>query len=213
MAGTHFSWSREGSGRFRVRVVTPEIRAGTFLRLVTAIYLLHFDVIEGQLATVQDDEGAYSEDEFVVEAVGEAADPTRLGLLMESLLGETHSPSELIREHGLQPPEPRSFFEAPPEIVFDDMPDGSETQFYIEALGRRGLLFHLASVIAGHGINIVRGTVRTDEVGNAQDTFYLTQEGRAIGRDLAEVLERDIMGQDLGGDSEVAGAAAPERGT
>lgn len=198
MPGTHFSWSKETASRFRLRVVTPEVRAGTFLRLVAAIYLLHFDVLEGDLKTAADADGkAYSEDEFLVEAVGEAADPARLGLLMESLLGNTHAPAALFAEHGLVPPEPRSFFEAAPEIVFDTVADGSETLFYVEALGRRGLLFHLASVIANRGINIVRASVRTDGAGNAQDTFYLTQDGHALGKAAAERLEKDILGQDL----------------
>ena len=198
MSGTHFSWSRESPSKFRIRVVTPEVRSGTFLRLVAAIYLLHFDVVEGDLHTgFSEDGAAYSEDEFLVEALGEAADPARLGLLMESLLREADPPAELFTAHGLVPPERRSFFEAPPEIVCDDMPDGSETQFYIEALGRRGLLFHLASVIANRGINIVRGAVRTDQGGNAQDTLYLTRDGHAIGREEAAQLERDILGEDL----------------
>lgn len=200
MAGTRFSWSRESPSRFRVRVTTPEVRAGTFLRLVAAMYLLHFDVIEGELKTLVDDNGEfYSEDEFLVEAIGEAADPARLGLLMESLLRDTKSPAELFAEQGLAPPEPRSFFEAPPEMVFDHFLDEGETQFYIEALGRRGLLCHLASVIANRGIEIKRGQVRTNAGGTAQDTFYLTREGRALETAEANALQEDILGQDLRG--------------
>lgn len=207
MASTHFSWASEGGQRYRVRVRTPEVRAGTFYRLVAAIYLLHFDVIEGELATIVQDGTEYSEDEFLVEAVGAASDPARLGLLMESLLGEGTAPAELFEANGVSAPETRSFFEATPEIVFAENPEGTQTEFYIEALGRRGLLYHLASVIAGRGINIVGATVRTDEAGNACDTFYLSRDGRAIDTVECSALENAILGKDAG-----TGAASAEPG-
>ncbi len=195
----NFSWSRRDDDRFLVFVKTPLVRAGTFNRLTTAIYALNLSIVSGNLNTLREGEELYSVDEFLLENADMGAPPpdaattsARLGMLMESLLREEADPIGFLRDQGAEPPPPLSFFEAAPEIVFQDLPGENVTQFYIETLDRSGLLYQISSALYRHDVNIIRGTIHTAETGMAEDTFFLQYQDGCLGPELSNRVQDSI---------------------
>ena len=197
----HFSWTRKNENRFHIEIKTPVTRIGTLYRLTTAIYIFNFNVISGSIDTISENDVLYSLDEFVLEteaSLDESAGASNLdggahlGALMENLLREEMQPEKVLEEKGIKPSSGRSFFEAAPELVFQDHPEKNYTEMYIETLGRRGLLYHLTRILNDEGVNILRAKIHTHPSGIAEDVFSLEQEGRSLGRDLCSRLEERI---------------------
>ncbi len=198
----HFSWQRINSERFEVTVKTPVTRIGTLYRLTSAIYLAGLDIEDGQVDTHHEGDVDFTVDHFVLridENISNSVDSdvsVKLGVFMETLLDDTTDPDVLLLQHGVRIPELSSFFETQPEIVFEDLNESRETQFYIETLNRRGLLFHLTRILAEENISIVRGEIHTHDGGRAEDSFFLQYEGDMLGEKLAKKLEGRILGKE-----------------
>lgn len=195
-----FSYHRISDHSFEIRIQTPMTRVGTLHRLITAIYVLGLDVISATVETILIDDAEYSRDTFGLQ-FGENCPngdinlmSTQLGLLMETVIQDQQDPAELLKEYHLQPPEVMSFFDTPPVILFQDHPETSTTQFHIEAVNRRGLLYHLTRVLFEEGVNIRRGVVGQKD-GYIEDTFYLQFRDGILGEEFSAKIEKSILGR------------------
>ena len=197
-----FSWAAEQDQRFTIHIKTPVTRVGTFHRLTAAIYVLGFDIVSGDINTVEEEDGLYSNDTILIQSVDKRKNnggviAEQLGILMESLLRDDQDTESLLRERGVSPPAPRQFFELEPEIVFEDKPDRRMTEFYLETPGQTGLLFHLTRILFKERIDIVGATINTNDMGMSEDMFYLKFEGGCLGKELSTHIEKLIVAREI----------------
>jgi [protein-PII] uridylyltransferase len=76
-------------------------------------------------------------------------------------------------------------------IHFDDDFSKRCTIMEIVAQDAFGLLYRMASVIAGHGCNIEVALITT-EGHRAIDVFYITRQGQKLSKELEKELEQDL---------------------
>lgn len=197
-----FRWSVLDEGRFSIEIKTPVTKSGTLFRFTAAIYSLGLDIDSGDVETLEDEYGPYASDRFELRLSHEIKNPdpmdvlNRLGNLMENLIRRDDSPEALLQEKGIKPPGRAWFFESPPTIVFQDHHDLNQTEFYLESLNRRGLLFHVTRILAMENINIIRGTIRSSLSGTAEDSLFLQYDGKELGHELSMKLENLIVNSD-----------------
>ncbi len=195
-----FSWVKIDNQSFQIEIKTPVVRVGTLYRLTAAIYILGLDIVTGDVDTIEENGQLFSMDRFLIRILDPGSRDqlmdftANLGFLMDSIIREDQNPDVLLAERNIKLPEVKSFFEVAPEIVFQDHPEENCTEFYVEALGRRGFLFHLTRTLASENVNILKGTIRTADSGQAEDTFLLQYNDQPLGKQLSEKIEKLILG-------------------
>lgn len=197
-----FGWEQVSQDQFTVRIKTPVVRVGTLYRLTAAIYVLGLDIVSGIVDSVTEEGMLLSNDEFLLRFPDQKKDSgvlnesvMQLGVIMETLLGKEIDPDILLAERNIKPPEPILFFESQPDIVFQDHLSNQCTEFYIEVVDRRGLLFHLTRNLAKMNINILKADIRAAPGGMAEDTFYLQYNEKPLGMELSKQIEHAILGK------------------
>lgn len=194
MIDFHYSLTPEGDIKLSLKTKSTEI--GTLHRMVTVIYSLDWDILEGDIHTIEENGQSFSYDIFRIRT--ETKNPTQkavqLGILMESVFSQKTSLNEILKNQNKKL-EIKKFFENRAELVFEDDLEKKVTTFYIEANSAKGLLYHVTKVLMEHRINIIEGIVRTQKETNiAMDTFYLQDEnGAMFGNTDKAIQVRDAL--------------------
>ncbi len=196
-----FSWSVQDDGKYKLEVRTPITRIGTLYRLTASIYIVGLDIASGEVETVNENGQDFSMDSFILqEGESRGAEAfqmasAQLGLLMETLIQQESNVDDLLVEHNIRIPDISTFFDAPPEMLFQNNPDDNYSEFYIETVNRRGLLFHLTRILAREKVDILGAVIRSNVMGRAEDTFSVQYDGGPLPLEVIQRLELDITGE------------------
>lgn len=191
-----FSYSLNPDNTIKLTLKTKSTEIGTLNRMVTVIYSLDWDILEGDIHTIIENNQSYSYDLFLIRS--ETKNPMQkaveLGILMESVFSQKTSLAEIMKNQNKKL-EIKKFFDNRAELIFEDDPSKNVTTFYIEANSAKGLLYHITKVLMEHRINIIEAIIRTDKVTNlAMDTFYLQDEnGNMFGNTEKAIQVRDAL--------------------
>ncbi len=170
---------------------------GTFHRMAAVIYGLDWDILSGDIQTIEEDGQKYSLDILKLRA-----DPkntkkaAELGILMEGILRSNVTIQEFLKDQNITLREPRKFFQERAELIFQDDPEKNATIFYVEADSGKGLLYYLTRVLVEYQIDIIGGTIETNlHTGRAEDTFFLLdKDGNLFGETpKAEEIRKKII--------------------
>lgn len=189
-----FSCTVAGDRELILELRTTAVKEGTLYRLAGAIYSLGLDIYSGDIDTVAEEGEVFSSDRFVLRTMvdGSARKLSeiglKLGMLMEAVLSDEQDADELIRASGKTVPSIEDLLGSGVEVVFDSVPDRSETTMYLEAPDRPGLLFTVSRLLYRYEVNIVAATLRSTFGGHARDLFHLQHRGRELSADLIELL-------------------------
>jgi UTP:GlnB (protein PII) uridylyltransferase len=192
-----FNYSLSGD-EITITLKTDSTEIGTFHRMATVIYCLDWDILSGDIRTLEENGVKYSFDmlKLKTETKNAGSKALELGILMDTVFSGKSDLSNILKERNIQPLETRKFFKHRAELVFEDDRDKGATVFYIEAESGKGLLYHVTKVLVDHKIDILNATIETDpNTGVAQDTFYLLdEEGNLFGRTpKAEAIKESIL--------------------
>ncbi len=181
-----------------VTLKTNITEIGTFHRMATVIYALGWDIISGEIQTVQENGVEYAIDTLRLKSWEDqnSKKAVEIGILMDSIFSKKSSPSDTLANHKFKNPYPKDFFKEKAELIFEDDLIKQQTCFYIEADSGRGLLYYLTKVLSDNQINIISGKIETDKItGRAKDTFYLVDhEGKMFGSTIkADELRLQIL--------------------
>lgn len=195
MIDFHYSLNADNTIQLYLKTKATEI--GTLNRMVSVIYSLDWDILEGEIRTIVENNTSYSYDFFLIQT--ETKKPIEkameLGILMESVFSQKTSLNEILKTQNKKL-QVKKFFENRAELIFQDEVDKNVTTFYIEANSAKGLLYHITRVLMNHRINIIEGIIKTDRPTNlAMDTFYLQDEtGSMFGNtEKALQLKEDLL--------------------
>ncbi len=175
MIDFHYSLASDNNIKLSLKTKSTEI--GTLHRMVTVIYSLDWDIIEGDIKTIEEGGESFSYDIFLIrsETKNPIKQAVQLGILMESVFSQKTSLSEILTTQNKNL-EIKKFFENRAELVFEDNIEKNATTFYIEANSGKGLLYHVTKVLMENQINILEGIIHTNKQNIAMDTFYLQDE-------------------------------------
>lgn len=191
-----FNYSLNPDGTIKLALKTKSTEIGTLNRMVTVIYSLDWDILEGDIRTITENGESYSYDLFWIrtDTKNPMQKAVELGILMESVFSQKISLSEILKNEKKKI-EVKKFFDNRAELVFEDDPQKNVTTFYIEANSAKGLLYHITRVLMEHRINIIEAIIRTDKATNlAMDTFYLQDEnGAMFGTTQKAIQVRDAL--------------------
>jgi UTP:GlnB (protein PII) uridylyltransferase len=181
-----------------ISLKTNSVEIGTFHRMAAVIYSLDWDIISGDIRTIEENGTKYSFDilKLRTETKNPASKAMELGILMETVFSGKAELSDLLKEKKIKPIEPKTFFKQRAELIFEDDLEKQATVFYIEAKSAKGLLYHVTKVLVEYRIDILNGNIFTDpHTGLAQDTFYLVDEaGQMFGKtSKAEAIRDKIL--------------------
>ena len=62
-----FSWSLVADDGCQIDIKMPLVQVGTFHRLTAAIFVLNFDIVSGDVDTIEEDGVLYSDDRFLLK--------------------------------------------------------------------------------------------------------------------------------------------------
>ncbi|MBK8396608.1 MAG: hypothetical protein IPL26_15415 [Leptospiraceae bacterium] len=181
-----------------VTLKTDVTEIGTFHRMASIIYLLGWDIISGEILTVNQDGIDYAIDTLRLKSDTNPASKkaVEIGLMMDIIFSKRKGLEELFQNYEYKPPIIKNFFRERAELIFQDEPERNQTCFYIEADSGRGLLYHVTKVLLENQINIISGSIDTDKITmRAKDTFYLVDHnGRMFGETTkAEEIRTQIL--------------------
>lgn len=197
-----FSWTQITEEQSLVEIKSSRTGPGTLYRLACCIYALGLDIESGEVNTIEENGQLLASDRFFLRPDGMMGDKKRpiaesqvqLGTLMEMMLSDEIKPDDLLRQYNINPPAIISFFDVSPEMVFETT-EKNETEFYIETIGRPGLLLNVTRIFQQENINIVTASIRTTRSGIAQDLFHLQHEGNSLDAAICERLQGKILGK------------------
>lgn len=181
-----------------VTLKTDVTEIGTFHRMASIIFLLGWDIISGEILTVNQNGVDYAIDTLRLKSETNQATKkaVEIGLMMDTIFSKRKGLEELFQAHEYRPPIIKNFFRERAELIFQDEPTKNQTCFYIEADSGRGLLYHVTKVLLENRINIISGMIDTDKITQrARDTFYLVDhEGKMFGGTTkAEEIRTQIL--------------------
>ena len=149
-----------------VTLKTDVTEIGTFHRMASIIYLLGWDIISGEILTVNQDGIDYAIDTLRLKSDTNPASKkaVEIGLMMDIIFSKRKGLEELFQNYEYKPPIIKNFFRERAELIFQDEPERNQTCFYIEADSGRGLLYHVTKVLLENQINIISGSIDTDKL-------------------------------------------------
>lgn len=181
-----------------VTLKTDVTEIGTFHRMASVIFFLGWDILSGEILTVNENGTDFAIDTLRLKADGNGGSKkaVEIGIMMDAIFSKRKSLDELLQNFEKRTPNIRNFFRERAELIFQDEPEKNQTCFYIEADSGRGLLYHVTKVLLENRINILSGLIETDEITQrAKDTFYLVDHnGKMFGAtDKAEEIRNQIL--------------------
>lgn len=181
-----------------VTLKTDVTEIGTFHRMASIIFLLGWDIISGEILTVNENGVDFAIDTLRLKSETNqiSKKAVEIGLMMDTIFSKRKGIEELFQTHEYKPPFIKNFFRERAELIFQDEPTRNQTCFYIEADSGRGLLYHVTKVLLENRINIISGMIDTDKITQrARDTFYLVDhEGKMFGEtSKAEEIRSQIL--------------------
>ncbi|PJZ71562.1 amino acid-binding protein [Leptospira perolatii] len=194
---------KEENGFYRVVLKTSETAPGTLHKMVKAIYFMGFEIVSGDIRTIREGNSFLSQDEFVLRSseTDSKIKASKLGILMSSVFSEESTLEEMIQTSSEIDIRNTFHLNQDSKLEFQDLPDGSGTDFFLETADRKGLLYFITGVLKDLGINIISGEVRTDDVSHkAKDKFVLTDpktNSGFAGSSLEERIRRYILQSSL----------------
>jgi UTP:GlnB (protein PII) uridylyltransferase len=178
-----------------ITLKTTLTQIGTFHKMVAVIYSLDWDILSGDIRSVEEKGEQYSYDILKLKKEGKKH-PVELGLLMDTVFSSKSILDEVVKSLNIQKVEPRKFFKGRKELIFEDDHEKQATVFYIEADNGKGLLYYVTKVLMDYKIDIKAAKIETDpNTQTVMDTFYLTDEKGGLFGDLpvAEEIRERIL--------------------
>lgn len=191
-----FQYKKQADDSFLISLKTDFTKIGTFHLMAGVIFDLGWDIISGEIDTIEQQGILYSFDTFILKAPGndKIRNALEIGFMLDTIFsGQQLTPPPAraqVKETNI------AFFREKAELIFQDEPDHHWTIFYVEADSGRGLLYHLSGILEEYKINILKAKIETDKrTLRAQDTFYLQDEnGKMFGNtSLAEEVRSKIL--------------------
>lgn len=181
-----------------ITLKTEITEIGTFHKMVAVIYSMDWDIISGDIRTLEEQGKKYSLDMLKLKKEGKKkhVNPAELGLLMDTVFTNKGDLSEIYKSIKSKKLEPIKYFKSRSELIFEDNLQKQSTVFYIEAENGKGLLYYLTKVLMEYKIDIKDAVIETDpETQIAKDTFYLTDSnGNLFGKlPIAEEIRSKIL--------------------
>lgn len=181
-----------------VTLKTNITEIGTFHRMATVVYTLGWNILSGEISTIQENGIEYAIDTLKLKSITgtNSKKAVEIGILMDSIFSKKNNLEEFLSKYEFKQPYVKDFFREKAELIFEDDETLKQTCFYIEADSGRGLLYHLTKVLAENQINIISGKIETDKItSRAKDTFYLLDDkGSMFGKtSKADEIRKQIL--------------------
>jgi UTP:GlnB (protein PII) uridylyltransferase len=171
---------------------------GTFHKMVAVIYSLDWDIVSGDIRTLEESGKKISfdilrlkKDEKKITHI-----TSELGLLMDTVFNSKGTISEIVNSLDIKRVDSKKFFKNRCELIFEDDPVKNYTICYIEAENAKGLLYYVTKVLMEYNIDILNAKIETDPNRQvAMDTFYVTdQNGQMFGNlPVAKEIREQIL--------------------
>ncbi|MCB1143489.1 MAG: amino acid-binding protein [Leptospiraceae bacterium] len=192
-----FNFSSQGD-EVQITLKTDINQIGTFHKMVAVIYKYDWDILSGDIKTIEEDGRTYVYDILRLKSEPGSSPrmTTELGLLMETVFSSDDSILENIYKETFSKKRTKSFFHDQAELIFEDDQSKNWTEMYIEADSGKGFLFYLTKILRENSVDIISAEIETDLSSiKACDTFYL-RDGNGFpfaDKPLAEKLRNEII--------------------
>jgi UTP:GlnB (protein PII) uridylyltransferase len=194
---TEFNYNTQGEEMI-LSLKTRSTEIGTFHKMVAVIYSLDWDIVSGDIRTIEEAGEKISFDILRLKKEDKKHYPiaSEIGLLMDTVFSSKATITDIVNSLNLKRVDSKKFFKNRCELIFEDDPIINQTVCYIEAENARGLLYYVTKVLMEYKIDIINAKIETDPIRQvAMDTFYVTDHnGKMFGNSaVANEIREQIL--------------------
>lgn len=192
-----FNYNTQGDEMI-ISLKTRSTEIGTFHKMVAVIYSLDWDIVSGDIRTIEEEDEKISFDILRLKKEDKKQSPitSEIGLLMDTVFSSKDTITDIVKSLNLKRVDSKKFFKNRCELIFEDDPEINQTVCYIEAENARGLLYYVTKVLMDYKIDIINAKIETDPIRQvAMDTFYVTDHnGNMFGNtQVAKEIREQIL--------------------